>query len=250
MYLTDVKKGGETVFPNAEVCHYFWDHLAFPGTASYSHPMHSFREDIYNTRMKRGPSAQDLAWQVAFISMWNSSSDPDYTCACPKTSVCSSLAVKPRKGDALLFFSLHINATTDPSSLHGSCPVIEGEKWSATKWIHVRSFDNPPIVRMDVRCSDDNELCSKWAAVGECYRNPKYMIGTKDTLGFCRKSCGICDAWNSHLSELYMWSAVLACCLFPLPFLFYLGCTLQNQVDLLLLTCSLTAEHLDIKLFF
>ncbi|KAE8661304.1 putative prolyl 4-hydroxylase 7 [Hibiscus syriacus] len=43
-------------------------------------------------------------------------------------------------GDALLFFSLHPDATTDKKSLHGSCPVIKGEKWSATKWIHVRAF--------------------------------------------------------------------------------------------------------------
>ncbi|XP_062214286.1 probable prolyl 4-hydroxylase 6 [Phragmites australis] len=140
MYLTDVKKGGETVFPNAEG----------------GHLQH-----------------KDETW-----------SD------CAK----SGLAVKPKKGDALLFFSLHVNATTDPASLHGSCPVIEGEKWSATKWIHVRSFDNPPNVRTDVPCSDDNELCPRWAAIGECYRNPTYMVGTKDTLGFCRKSCGVCDA--------------------------------------------------------
>ncbi|KAL5980631.1 putative prolyl 4-hydroxylase 7 [Asimina triloba] len=49
-------------------------------------------------------------------------------------------AVKPKKGDALLFFSLHPNASTDADSLHGSCPVIKGEKWSATKWIHVKSY--------------------------------------------------------------------------------------------------------------
>jgi hypothetical protein len=28
MYLTDVKKGGETVFPNAEVHTYFWDYFS------------------------------------------------------------------------------------------------------------------------------------------------------------------------------------------------------------------------------
>lgn len=49
-------------------------------------------------------------------------------------------SVKPRKGDAVLFFNLHLNAATDPRSLHGSCPVIEGEKWSASKWIHERPF--------------------------------------------------------------------------------------------------------------
>ncbi|KAJ8425370.1 hypothetical protein Cgig2_003648 [Carnegiea gigantea] len=86
MYLSDVKKGGETVFPEAE---------------------------------GRKKQLKDNSW-----------SD------CAK----KGYAVKPSKGDALLFFSLHLNGTTDEMSLHGSCPVIEGEKWSATKWIHVRSY--------------------------------------------------------------------------------------------------------------
>ncbi|CAA3003686.1 probable prolyl 4-hydroxylase 7 [Olea europaea subsp. europaea] len=51
--------------------------------------------------------------------------------------------VKPRKVDSLLFFSLHPVATADLSSLHGSCPVIECEEWSTTKWIHLRTFDIP-----------------------------------------------------------------------------------------------------------
>ena len=44
------------------------------------------------------------------------------------------LAVKPKKGDAVLFWSIRPDGTFDPASLHGSCPVITGEKWSATKW--------------------------------------------------------------------------------------------------------------------
>ncbi|KAK9097216.1 hypothetical protein Sjap_022713 [Stephania japonica] len=48
---------------------------------------------------------------------------------------CAGLKVKPRQGDGLLFYSLHPNGTIDPMSLHGSCPVITGEKWVATKWI-------------------------------------------------------------------------------------------------------------------
>lgn len=48
------------------------------------------------------------------------------------------LAVKPRKGDALLFHSLHPDGTTDTHSLHGGCPVLRGNKWSATKWIRVQ----------------------------------------------------------------------------------------------------------------
>ncbi|OIW07594.1 hypothetical protein TanjilG_28407 [Lupinus angustifolius] len=83
IYLSNVEKGGETVFPDSEL--------------SLSQP-------------------KDNTWSQ-----------------CAKTGY----AVKPKKGDALLFFSLHPNATTDTRSLHRSCPVIEGEKWSATRWIHV-----------------------------------------------------------------------------------------------------------------
>ncbi|XP_042496529.1 probable prolyl 4-hydroxylase 7 [Macadamia integrifolia] len=100
-------------------------------------------------------------------------------------------AVKPKKGDALLFFNLHPDATTDPSSLHGSCPVIEGEKWSATKWIHVRSFDRPKRSGSG-ECIDENENCSRWAANGECTKNPQYMVGSEKSYGFCRRSCKVC----------------------------------------------------------
>ncbi|KAL9229813.1 hypothetical protein vseg_005242 [Gypsophila vaccaria] len=48
---------------------------------------------------------------------------------------CIGLKIKPRKGDGLLFYSVFSNGTIDPTSLHGSCPVIKGEKWVATKWI-------------------------------------------------------------------------------------------------------------------
>ncbi|KAK3242141.1 hypothetical protein CYMTET_48147 [Cymbomonas tetramitiformis] len=47
------------------------------------------------------------------------------------------LAVKPRKGDALLFFSLKPGGELDRGSNHAGCPVIRGVKWSATKWLHV-----------------------------------------------------------------------------------------------------------------
>ncbi|ONM06480.1 putative prolyl 4-hydroxylase 12 [Zea mays] len=139
MYLSNVEKGGETIFPNAE------GKLLQP---------------------------KDNTW-----------SD------CAR----NGYAVKPVKGDALLFFSLHPDATTDSDSLHGSCPVIEGQKWSATKWIHVRSFDLPvKQPGSSDGCEDDNILCPQWAAVGECAKNPNYMVGTKEAPGFCRKSCKVC----------------------------------------------------------
>ncbi|RLN17174.1 putative prolyl 4-hydroxylase 7 [Panicum miliaceum] len=150
MYLSNVEKGGETIFPNAESV------------------------SCDNSGIQQGKLLQpkDDTWSE-----------------CAR----NGYAVKPVKGDALLFFSLHPNATTDSDSLHGSCPVIEGQKWSATKWIHVRSFDLPvKQAGSSDGCEDDNVLCPQWAAVGECAKNPNYMVGTKEAPGFCRKSCKVC----------------------------------------------------------
>lgn len=133
MYLSNVTKGGETVFPNS--------------------PDHRVKDDTWSDCAKR------------------------------------SVSVKPTKGDALLFFSLSTEAVTDTMSLHGSCPVIEGEKWSATKWIHVDNFDRPTRVE---GCADDNESCAEWAAMGECQKNPIYMVGTDTSPGSCRASCKVC----------------------------------------------------------
>ncbi|MCL7024066.1 hypothetical protein MKW94_019574 [Papaver nudicaule] len=138
MYLSNVEKGGETVFPDSE------------GKAS---------------------QVKDESW-----------SD------CAK----KGYAVKTRKGDALLFFGLNLDTSADPTSLHGSCPVIEGEKWSATKWIHVRDFDKRTTRNTDAGCTDEDQHCEQWAAVGECEKNPVYMVGTKDAAGYCRKSCNVC----------------------------------------------------------
>lgn len=139
MYLSDVKKGGETVFPSAEE----------------------------SPRRKTSALDEDLS-------------------ECAKKGI----AVKPRRGDALLFFSLEPAAIPDTSSLHGGCPVLEGEKWSATKWIHVDSFDK--IVGSDGNCTDNHENCERWAALGECTKNREYMVGTPELPGYCRRSCKLC----------------------------------------------------------
>uniref|UniRef100_A0A0E0NQ56 procollagen-proline 4-dioxygenase n=1 Tax=Oryza rufipogon TaxID=4529 RepID=A0A0E0NQ56_ORYRU len=139
MYLSNVKMGGETVFPDAE--------------ARLSQP----KDETWSDCAEQG------------------------------------FAVKPTKGSAVLFFSLYPNATFDPGSLHGSCPVIQGEKWSATKWIHVRSYDENGRRSSD-KCEDEHALCSSWAAAGECAKNPGYMVGTSESPGFCRKSCNAAGA--------------------------------------------------------
>ena len=47
---------------------------------------------------------------------------------------CPGFKYRPRRGDAVLFHSLTPDGTIDPRSLHGGCPVVQGEKWVATKW--------------------------------------------------------------------------------------------------------------------
>jgi prolyl 4-hydroxylase len=56
----------------------------------------------------------------------------------PDFSDCAkySLAVKPKKGDAILFHSMNATGDLEERSMHGACPVLKGEKWSMTKWIH------------------------------------------------------------------------------------------------------------------
>ncbi|XP_068645588.1 probable prolyl 4-hydroxylase 3 isoform X2 [Aristolochia californica] len=68
----------------------------------------------------------------------NSSSLPGYN----ELSECAKkgLSVKPKMGNALLFWSVRPDATLDPSSLHGGCPVIKGNKWSSTKWMHINEY--------------------------------------------------------------------------------------------------------------
>ena len=44
------------------------------------------------------------------------------------------LAVKPRAGSVLLFYSMLPNGDFDHTSLHAGCDVHEGVKWSANFW--------------------------------------------------------------------------------------------------------------------
>ena len=45
------------------------------------------------------------------------------------------LSVKPKRGDAVLFYSQHADGSMDGTSLHGGCPVLSGTKWAANVWV-------------------------------------------------------------------------------------------------------------------
>ncbi|PSR93456.1 Prolyl 4-hydroxylase 12 [Actinidia chinensis var. chinensis] len=106
----------------------------------------------------------------------------------------SSNVLRPTKGNAILFFNSHLNATPDRSSPHARCPVLEGEMWFATKFFSIRTITKEKVSSQleDDDCTDEDENCSQWAAIGECRRNSVFMIGSPDYYGTCRKSCSAC----------------------------------------------------------
>jgi prolyl 4-hydroxylase len=55
----------------------------------------------------------------------------------------AGLTIRPRQGDALLFYNVYANGELDPESLHGSSPVLAGEKWVATKWVREAEYTRP-----------------------------------------------------------------------------------------------------------
>lgn len=107
----------------------------------------------------------------------------------------SSDALRPTKGDAIVFFNVHLDASPDKSSSHARCPVIDGELWYAIKFFYLRSITeqkDPLQSDFDTSCTDEDENCVRWAATGECERNPVFMVGSPDYYGTCRKSCNVC----------------------------------------------------------
>ncbi|KAK4790990.1 hypothetical protein SAY86_031403 [Trapa natans] len=86
------------------------------------------------------------------------------------------LSIKPKMGDALLFWSMRPDATLDESSLHGGCPVIKGNKWSSTKWMRVHEwglmeffYGNSPRFRMTLVVGNIvrriKEMCSSAVSI-------------------------------------------------------------------------------------
>ncbi|KAK4734547.1 hypothetical protein R3W88_008808 [Solanum pinnatisectum] len=107
----------------------------------------------------------------------------------------SSDSLRPTKGNAIVFFNVHLDASPDRSSSHARCPVIDGEMWYAIKFFYLRSVTvqkDPLQSDGDTYCTDEDENCTRWAATGECERNPVFMVGSPDYYGTCRKSCNAC----------------------------------------------------------
>ncbi len=110
-----------------------------------------------------------------------------------------------------MFWSNRPDGTPDELAMHTGCPVIEGVKWVAIKWIHSKPFrpelfDAMPVGALKqgydpngdnagidpAMCADAHGQCKAWAEAGECKANVKYMVGNQFGVGACRAACGAC----------------------------------------------------------
>ncbi|KAJ8501158.1 hypothetical protein OPV22_011710 [Ensete ventricosum] len=105
-------------------------------TNQYYVPHHDYFSDPFN--LKRG--GQRVATMLMYLTDVDEGGETFFPqagsgeCSCGGIKV-KGLCLKPRKGDAILFWSMGLDGQSDPNSLHGACPVVKGEKWSATKWL-------------------------------------------------------------------------------------------------------------------
>jgi prolyl 4-hydroxylase len=101
LYLSNVTLGGETVFPRGG------DVQTDPLQGTEEH-VSAIKADIFTKH----------SWESTITD----------TCR-------SKLRVLPHAGDAILFYSQTPEGQMDPDSLHGACPVLEGEKYGANLWV-------------------------------------------------------------------------------------------------------------------
>ncbi|KAK3142887.1 hypothetical protein QOZ80_4BG0353330 [Eleusine coracana subsp. coracana] len=104
--------------------------------SQYYRPHHDYFSDTFN--LKRG--GQRVATMLMYLTDGVEGGETHFPragegeCSCGG-KVVKGLCVKPNKGDAVLFWSMGLDGNTDPNSIHSGCPVLKGEKWSATKWM-------------------------------------------------------------------------------------------------------------------
>lgn len=157
-------------------------------------PHNDYFHDAYNAVPEKG--GQRVATVLMYLTTPEEGGETVFPKADTKVSgdewsdcAKQGLAVKAKKGDALLFYGLKPNGDIDPASLHGSCPTTKGEKWSATKWLHVGGYGASSLLARASRgeCVDTDDRCAEWAAIDECQKNKPFMQKV------CRMSCDLCN---------------------------------------------------------
>ena len=104
------------------------------------------------------------------------------------------LHVRPKRGDAVFFYSLNPKLHTTLDSYHASCPVIRGVKWSATKWFHVQPFryDDFKQKRMTFLANIASDMTNKKGLLGDV----REFVLAKNSSNKCRSdNFSMCRSW-------------------------------------------------------
>ncbi|XP_017058841.1 prolyl 4-hydroxylase subunit alpha-2 [Drosophila ficusphila] len=98
------------------------------GVGTYFKPHFDYTAEGFET-----PDAAELGDRLASIIFYASDVPQGGATVFPKINV----TVFPRKGSSLFWFNLFDDGRPDIRSQHSVCPVINGDRWTLTKWIHL-----------------------------------------------------------------------------------------------------------------
>lgn len=112
MYLEEAKEGGQTLFPKAPMSAV--DPITRTENASVFGDVTPYPTDKVEAVFKSPPGS----WERQLV----------------KQCYGGSLSVRPKRGSAVLFYSLKGDGSVDELALHAACPVVEGVKWGANSW--------------------------------------------------------------------------------------------------------------------
>ena len=120
LYLSDVEDGGETLFSLAaeESIAYLKGQKFDAGYTPVTSEEAQVTASSYLEQRNVSHLFPETSWQRTLI-----------------TNCRSRLALRPRRAEAILFYSQLPDGSPDRNSLHAGCPVLEGQKWAANLWV-------------------------------------------------------------------------------------------------------------------
>lgn len=74
-------------------------------------------------------------WYLSDVAQGGETAFPNAAGHDTKNHCENGLMVKPQRGKVIIFYSLTARGDMDDRSLHAACPIKEGIKWAANKWV-------------------------------------------------------------------------------------------------------------------
>jgi prolyl 4-hydroxylase len=118
IYLSDVERGGETVFP-------YLNWASDGGTRAAWNKQTDFR------KMRTCAAWDNVTCGGDGAAHFNYKKHNLAFCCCQEV-----LRIKPRKGSAVVFFPALASGERDSLAAHAACPVVAGTKYVIQQWFH------------------------------------------------------------------------------------------------------------------